>query len=122
MKHRMPMNFSYSQNGPSGWRFYGTPGTPSTTLDAIRAGLRTSTLRKGLPKLLGVGSEVTFYNFKGVEQMVLVTGRRRVSPDMATELSLTERWTPEFLQWYMFRHGLQGGQMEQLLYRLPDSG
>jgi len=115
------MNYSYTQNGPLGWRFYGTPGTPATTLDAIRAGLRTSTLRKGLPRLLGVGSEVTFHNLQGHEQMVHVTGRRIVGPEMVEELSLTERWTPEFLRWYMLRYGLQGGQMEQLLYRLPDT-
>jgi hypothetical protein len=118
---RMPMNFSYTQRGPSGWGFYGLPGTPATTMDAIIEGQRTSTLRKGLAGALQPGNQVLFHDNRGREQPVIVTGRRMVDPSMAMELSQTERWTPEFLDWYMRRNGLEGGRMEQLLYRLPQS-
>lgn len=118
---RMPMNFSYTQLGPSGWGFYGLPGTPATTMDAIIEGQRTSTLRKGLAGALQPGSQVLFHDNRGREQPVIVTGRRMVDPSMAAELSQTERWTPEFLDWYMRRNGLEGGRMEQLLYQLPQA-
>jgi len=118
---RMPMNFSYTQQGPSGWGFYGLPGTPATTMDAIIEGQRTSTLRKGLAGALQSGSQVLFHDNRGREQPVIVTGRRMVDPSMAAELSQTERWTPEFLDWYMRRNGLEGGRMEQLLYQLPQT-
>lgn len=118
---RMPMNFSYTQQGPSGWGFYGLPGTPATTMDAIIEGQRTSTLRKGLARALQPGNQVLFHDNRGREQPVIVTGRRMVDPSMAVELSQTERWTPEFLDWYMRRNGLEGGRMEQLLYQLPQA-
>lgn len=118
---RMPMNFSYTQQGPSGWGFYGLPGTPATTMDAIIEGQRTSTLRKGLAGALRPGSRVLFHDSRGREQPVIVTDRRMVDPSMAVELSQTERWTPEFLDWYMRRNGLEGGRMEQLLYQLPQT-
>lgn len=118
---RMPMNFSYTQQGPSGWGFYGLPGTPATTMDAIIEGQRTSTLRKGLAGGLQPGSQVLFHDNRGREQPVIVTDRRMVDPSMAVELSQTERWTPEFLDWYMRRNGLEGGRMEQLLYQLPQT-
>lgn len=116
---RMPMNYSYTRNGPNGFGFYGIPGTAPTTMDAIIQGQRTSTLRKGLANALQPGSQVLMYDDRGREQPVVVTGRRMVDPSMAAELSQTERWTPEFLQWYMGRNGLEGGRMEQLLYQLP---
>lgn len=122
MTFQMPMNFKYTRQGPDGWKFYGTPGTPATTMDAIMQGLRTSTLRKGLSRGLEPGSNVLFTDNDGRRQPAIVTGKRMVDPSMAEELSRTERWTPEFLRWYMGQNGLDNGRMEQLLYQLPSQG
>lgn len=122
MTLQMPMNFKYTRQGPDGWKFYGTPGTPATTMDAIMQGLRTSTLRKGLSRGLEPGGNVLFTDSDGRRQPAIVTGKRMVDPSMAEELSRTERWTPEFLRWYMGQNGLENGRMEQLLYQLPNQG
>jgi hypothetical protein len=90
-------------------------------MDAIIEGKRTSTLRKGLPRAIKIGDTVTFFDSKGREAEVVVTGRRYVDPSMADELSETELWTPEFLTWYMNKNGIEGGKMEQLLYILSKS-
>jgi hypothetical protein len=115
------MNFSFTQNGPLGWKYYGSEGGPPSTMDAILEGKRTSTLRKGLPRAIEIGDKVTFFDSKAREAEVVVTGRRYVDPSMAEELSETELWTPEFLTWYMNKNGLEGGKMEQLLYSLSES-
>jgi hypothetical protein len=98
----IPMKFAYGANA--------IPGTAPTTFDAILAGQRTSTLRKPgqIPDYVQPGSLVTVYDDPG---------RRMVDPSMVEELSQTERWTPEFLANYINRVG--GGQLEQLLYRMP---
>lgn len=119
MNFRLPMNYSYTQFGPRGWRNYGPGEGPKTTMDAIIEGKRTSTLRKGLPRALNKGCSVTFFDSEGREQDVVVTGKRMVDPSMVEELSVTELWAPDFLYWYMNKYGLPGGKMEQLLYRLP---
>lgn len=122
MTIQMPMNFKYTRQGPDGWKFYGTPGTPATTMDAIMQGLRTSTLRKSLSRGIEPGGNVLFTDNDGRRQPAIVTGKRMVDPSMAEELSRTERWTPEFLRWYMGQNGLENGRMEQLLYQLPNQG
>jgi len=121
MTHRMPMNFSYTQMGPSGWKFYGTDKNYSSTMDAVIAGKRTSTLRKGLPRALKEGEGVLMYDTSGREQLVIVTGRRFVDSSMVDQLSSTELWRTDFLEWYMNKNGLEGGKMEQLLYSLSKS-
>lgn len=107
----IPMKFAYGSNA--------IPGTAPTTFDAILAGQRTSTLRKPgqIPDYVQPGSLVTVYDDRGRRQVVEITGRRMVDPSMVEELSQTERWTPEFLANYINRVG--GGQLEQLLYRMP---
>jgi hypothetical protein len=107
----MPMYFSY--DGQS------LPGTAPTTFDAILQGQRTSTLRKlgQTPENVTPGSVIEVWDKQGRAQPVVVTGRRVVDPSMVEELSQTERWTPQFLDRYIRGYG--GGQMEQILYRLP---
>lgn len=113
----MPMYFAYQGNA--------IPGTAPTTFDAILQGQRTSTLRRvgEIPSYIGPGSRLEMYASRNPNdpatrrQIVEVTGRRLVDAAMAPELSLTERWTPEFLANYINRVG--GGQLEQILYRLP---
>lgn len=116
---QMPMNFAYQRQGPQGWGFYGTRPDLPTTMDAVIAGARTSTLRKGIRRDLQPGSELLFTDNRGRQQPAVVTGRRMVDPSMAAELSQTELWTPDFLRWYMGNQGLEGGRMEQLLYQIP---
>lgn len=118
------MNFSYTYDGPEGLGFYGLkPGLPST-MDAVMSGARTSTLRRldgpgSLPAAAQAGATVTFRDHQGRRQAAEVVGRRTIDPSMAWEASRRELWTPEFMDWYMRRHGSAGGQMEQLVYRLP---
>jgi hypothetical protein len=118
---RMGMNFSYTQNGPEGFRFYGTRPDLPTTMDAVIEGARTSTLRKPhqLPAAARAGGQVLFSDRQGRTQLVDVTGRRIVDPSMKLELSQRELWTPDFLEWYMGRHGDEGGRMAQITYQLP---
>lgn len=115
----MPMNFAYQRQGPRGWGFYGTRPDLPTTMDAVMAGARTSTLRKGIRRDLQPGAQLLFTDNSGRQQPAVVTGRRMVDPSMAEELSQTELWTPDFLRWYMGNQGLEDGRMEQLLYQLP---
>lgn len=109
--YRMPMYFSY--DGQS------LPGTAPTTFDAILKGQRTSTLRRlgQTPESVTPGSVIEVWDKQGRAQPVVVTGRRVVDPSMVEELAQTERWTPQFLDRYIRGYG--GGQMEQILYRLP---
>lgn len=118
---RMGMNFSYTQNGPDGFGFYGTRPDLPTTMDAVIEGSRTSTLRKPhqLPAAARPGGQVLFNDRQGRTQLVDVTGRRIVDPSMKLELSQRELWTPDFLQWYMGRHGDEAGRMGQITYQLP---
>ena len=106
----LPMNFAY--------RGQALPDTPPTTFEAIQAGLRTSTLRKPgqVPSRVQPGTRITAVGPQGQRQLLEVTGRRMVGPEMAQELSQVERWTPQFLENYIKGYG--GGQLEQLTYRM----
>ena len=106
----LPMNFAY--------RGQALPDTPPTTFEAIQAGLRTSTLRKPgqVPGRVQPGTRITAIGPQGQRQLLEVTGRRMVGPEMAQELSQVERWTPQFLENYIKGYG--GGQLEQLTYRM----
>ena len=106
----LPMNFAY--------RGQALPDTPPTTFEAIQAGLRTSTLRKPgqVPGRVQPGTRITAVGPQGQRQLLEVTGRRMVGPEMAQELSQVERWTPQFLENYIKGYG--GGQLEQLTYRM----
>lgn len=106
----LPMNFAY--------RGQAIPDTPATTFEAIQAGLRTSTLRKPgqVPSRVQPGARITAVGPQGQRQLLEVTGRRMVTPDMAEELSQVERWTPDFLRNYIGRVG--GGKLEQITYRM----
>lgn len=106
----LPMNFAY--------RGQAIPDTPATTFEAIQAGLRTSTLRKPgqVPSRVQPGARITAVGPQGQRQLLEVTGRRMVTPEMAEELSQVERWTPDFLRNYIGRVG--GGKLEQITYRM----
>lgn len=108
-QYDLPMNFAYQ--GQS------IPNTPPTTFEAIQAGLRTSTLRQPgqVPARVTPGSTITAVGPQGQRQLLQVTGRRMVTPDMAQELSKVERWTPEFLTNYINK---RGGKMEQITYKM----
>ena len=106
----LPMTFEY--------RGQAIPDTPATTFEAIQAGLRTSTLRKPgqVPSRVQPGARITAVGPQGQRQLLEVTGRRMVTPEMAEELSQVERWTPDFLRNYIGRVG--GGKLEQITYRM----
>ena len=108
-QYDLPMNFAY--------RGQSIPNTPPTTFEAIQAGLRTSTLRQPgqIPAHVTPGSTITAVGPQGQRQLLQVTGRRMVTPDMAQELSEVERWTPEFLTNYINK---RGGKMEQITYKM----
>lgn len=108
-QYDLPMNFAY--------RGQSIPNTPTTTFEAIQAGLRTSTLRQPgqIPAHVTPGSTITAVGPQGQRQLLQVTGRRMVTPDMAQELSEVERWTPEFLTNYINK---RGGKMEQITYKM----
>ena len=106
----LPMNFAYQGKA--------IPNTPTTTFAAIQAGLRTSTLRKPgqVPANVQPGAQITAVGPKGERQLLEVTGRRMVTPEMADELSQVERWTPDFLRNYIGKVG--GGKLEQITYKM----
>lgn len=108
--YNLPMNFAYQGNA--------IPNTPPTTFAAIQAGLRTSTLRKPgqVPTNVQPGARITAVGPKGERQLLEVTGRRMVTPEMADELSQVERWTPDFLRNYINKVG--GGKLEQITYKM----
>ena len=116
------MNYSYNWDGPQGFGFYGTKPQHQSTMDAIIAGARTSTLRKPgqLPAGAQRGARLPFTDRQGRRVEVEVVGRRVVDPSMAPELSKRELWRADWLPWYMNQYGGQGGRMEQLIYRKPD--
>ena len=107
--YNLPMNFSYQGNA--------IPGTPSTTFEALQSGLRTSTLRKPgqVPSRVQPGTRITAIGPKGERQLLEVTGRQMVTPEMADQLSKVERWTPDFLRNYINKVG--GGKLEQITYK-----
>lgn len=103
-KKRLPMNFEYGSQG--------LPGTQKTTFDEIFKGQRRSTLRKTGTHGLKVGDvvEVIAANPRRIGE-VKITGIRSVDPSMASELSKTERWKPEFIKNYISK-----GSFEQISY------
>ena len=105
----LPMNFAYQGNA--------IPGTPATTFEALQSGLRTSTLRKlgQVPSRVQPGARITAIGPKGERQLLEVTGRQMVTPEMANQLSEVERWTPDFLRNYINKVG--GGKLEQITYK-----
>jgi hypothetical protein len=50
-----------------------------------------------VPSRVQPGARITAIGPKGERQLLEVTGRQMVTPEMADQLAEVERWTPDFL-------------------------